>query len=200
MASLCALVFGATLAQLGLVTPLIGLAISTASLPLSFLSITGSLWRVGQRASLLSVFTSIAAWPAPVLLGPQVVDGVLLHMQVRHLSAEPIRTELLPEPALSIAAELVKTHPDWRITRTDRERREIEVIALTQVFQFRNEFAIRARRADNVTVIDIQLRSRVGKYDFAGTMRSLDSFRDELRTRLANSGVVQSRDRRDITL
>ncbi len=188
MLSLCALVFGATLAQLGLVTPLWGLAISAASLPLSLISVVGSLHRAHRTGTLVALFSSFAAWPAPVVLGPPVVRRCLIHFGVRPVATGPIRVAAAPDEVFLAAIEEIKSQKDWHITRIDRMRREISAIAMTGVFQFRHEFVVRIRKRDKDCVVELTHRGAPQKYDFAGAAEHRAQFFAGLRKRL-NSNI-----------
>lgn len=73
----------------------------------------------------------------------------------------------------------------WEITREDREAGEIEVVATTRIFRFKDDVTITIKPGigENCTVY-VHSRSRVGKGDFGTNARRILRFQAELAKRL----------------
>jgi hypothetical protein len=187
--SLCVLVLGATLAQLGLTLPVTGLYISLASLPLSLLSIVSSFIRAYQRSQILAVCTSFAAWPAPVVFATHAIETVELEYRKASIDIRPIRTTLPIDLAFQAAIDEIEQHDDWSLGKVDRKRHLLEAHAMSRVFQFRHVFAIKMRRQNDQTVVDVASLSRPERWDVGGQRREIANFLRALDRRFSTPDI-----------
>jgi hypothetical protein len=139
-----------------------------------------------------------AAAAAPELAGQdlsyphQFVSKVREHYRelVSLLVAAP------PQVVLDAAVDMIRERDDCRITRVDRKRGELEGVAVSQVFNFRDDFVIRVRSDHRGTRVDMRSRSRDGKSDLGANAARIRDFLGELQKRL----VVPSRTASTATL
>lgn len=57
---------------------------------------------------------------------------------------------------------------------------EIQAVARTRVFRFKDDVTIRIRRAGGMTSLSVRSKSRVGKWDFGQNARNIREFLREL--------------------
>ncbi len=81
--------------------------------------------------------------------------------------------------ARSLAA--ARAMPDWRITRVDEARGEIQAVASSALFRFQDDVLIRVRPDGEGSRIDLRSRSRVGRGDLGANAARILAFQERFR-------------------
>jgi uncharacterized protein (DUF1499 family) len=72
----------------------------------------------------------------------------------------------------------------WDVTTNDRDRGEIDAVATTRVFRFKDDVTITVTREGDGAVVNVRSHSRIGKGDFGTNARRVRSFQADLAHRL----------------
>jgi uncharacterized protein (DUF1499 family) len=80
------------------------------------------------------------------------------------------------------ARKTVERLPRWTFVGEGRGPggTEIQAVARTRVFSFKDDVTIRIRRAGGMTKLSVRSRSRFGKWDFGQNARNIKEFLKEL--------------------
>jgi len=236
-ASLTVLVLGATLAHLGVVSPILGFGVSVSSVPLAVLSALGAWMRLRRTGSKLSLLHCLFGIPALVFLVPPFVEASLTYPGINDVTTDvkeppafrqapkhagvradqyefprefvaplkesygwlaPLRVKDPEDSVFNAALAVVNRHKDWRLLREDRRLLELEAVAISRVFLFRDDFVVRIRRKGPWTTVDVRSRSREGKSDFGKNAERIQVFLsalvDQLEITEPANGPVAARD------
>jgi uncharacterized protein (DUF1499 family) len=89
----------------------------------------------------------------------------------------PLKMEGSPEEVFKKAEIIVGEVPTWQITNTDPQTRQIEGIATSSLFRFKDDFVIQVRPAEGGgSLIEMRSKSRDGKGDFGANYNRIQSF------------------------
>lgn len=72
----------------------------------------------------------------------------------------------------------------WEITAQDRNRGEIQAIATTTVFRFKDDVTVTVSREGESVLVNVHSRSRIGKGDLGTNARRIRRFQAELAKRM----------------
>ena len=81
--------------------------------------------------------------------------------------------------ALATAREM-----ELDVTKQSSEKGEIQAVATTRIFRFKDDVTIAIGREGNVTTVNIRSRSRIGKGDLGANARRIRDFQARLTGRL----------------
>lgn len=68
----------------------------------------------------------------------------------------------------------------WEITAQDRNRGEIQAVATTTVFRFKDDVTVTISREGESVLVNVHSRSRIGKGDLGTNARRIRRFQAEL--------------------
>ena len=102
---------------------------------------------------------------------PQYAD-----LQPQRFSAPPDRVF---DAALASAQAL-----GWEVTGRDREQREIQAVATTPVFRFKDDVAVTVIPEADGSTVKVRSHSRIGKGDLGANARRIRRFQAELARRM----------------
>lgn len=94
----------------------------------------------------------------------------------------PLDLPLSAEEVFSLAAELVQER-GWEILAEDADEGQIEAVATSFLYGFKDEIAIRVTETDTGARIDLRSRSRIGQIDRGANARRITAFLDDLASR-----------------
>ena len=86
------------------------------------------------------------------------------------------------DSAFGLALGLVEER-GWEVLSADPDEAQIEAIATSRLYGFKDEVAIRISETDTGTRIDLRSRSRIGRIDRGANARRIDAFLSDLETR-----------------
>jgi uncharacterized protein (DUF1499 family) len=72
----------------------------------------------------------------------------------------------------------------WEITAQDRNRGEIQAVATTTVFRFKDDVTVTVSREGENVLVNVRSRSRIGKGDLGTNARRIRRFQAELAKRM----------------
>jgi len=72
----------------------------------------------------------------------------------------------------------------WEITAQDRTQGEIQAVATTAVFRFKDDVTVTISRESENVLVNVHSRSRIGKGDLGTNARRIRRFQAELAKRL----------------
>ncbi len=73
----------------------------------------------------------------------------------------------------------------WDVTQENRERGEIDAVATTPVFRFRDDVTVTVTRDGQGAVVNVRSHSRVGKGDLGANARRIRRFQADLARRVS---------------
>ena len=112
------------------------------------------------------------------------IDTEVLAQQQAAYQDISSKTVATPAPAaFSIVADAAEA-TGWQLTREDSENLEIEAVATTFWFGFKDDVIIRLRELDGKTRIDMRSVSRVGRSDLGANAARIRDFLAELESQL----------------
>ncbi len=88
---------------------------------------------------------------------------------------EPIRVSSAPEKALELARETAESL-GWEIVRFDSAAGRLEARAVSRIFRFVDDIAVRVRPLEAGAVIDVRSRSRDGRGDLGVNAKRIRAF------------------------
>jgi uncharacterized protein (DUF1499 family) len=89
----------------------------------------------------------------------------------------PLKMEGSPDEVFKKAEIIVGEVPTWQITSSDPQTRQIEGIATSSLFRFKDDFVIQVRAAEGGgSLIEMRSKSRDGKGDFGANYNRIQSF------------------------
>jgi uncharacterized protein (DUF1499 family) len=89
----------------------------------------------------------------------------------------PLKMEGSPDEVFKKAEIIVGEVPTWQITGSDPQTRQIEGIATSSLFRFKDDFVIQVRAAESGgSLIEMRSKSRDGKGDFGANYNRIQSF------------------------
>jgi len=97
-------------------------------------------------------------------------------MQAQHF-AQPV--DKVYAAALATAKDM-----QFEVTGQSPEKGEIQAVATTMVFRFKDDVTISVAKKDNFTLVNVRSRSRVGKGDLGANARRIRDFQARLAARL----------------
>lgn len=90
---------------------------------------------------------------------------------------KPLEIELDRKAVLQAALELAQRMRGWTVTQAEKEAGLIQGFAVTAVFRFTDDFAIRVREGEGGgTQVDMRSKSRVGVGDLGANAKRIRSF------------------------
>jgi uncharacterized protein (DUF1499 family) len=92
----------------------------------------------------------------------------------------PLDLAISGDEAFALAAELVRER-GWEILSEDG--RQIEAVATSFLYGFKDEIAIRVTETDTGARVDLRSRSRIGQIDRGANARRITAFLDDLAAR-----------------
>lgn len=95
-----------------------------------------------------------------------------------------IKTLTIHKPYKTVfdkALQIIQNTPRWKIISKDSDEGQIEAVASSLIFGFKDEVSIRIKRAKNGTTIDMRSRSRIGRIDRGANARRIRAFFKELK-------------------
>ena len=72
---------------------------------------------------------------------------------------------------------------EWEVTGEDRERGEIQAVATTRLWRFKDDVTVAVGREGAGAVVNVHSRSRIGKGDLGANARRIRLFQAELAKR-----------------
>jgi uncharacterized protein (DUF1499 family) len=155
----------------------------------SALPLLVTLWLVGGRAlnpvpTINDVTTDLADPPA---FREGEAAGQSYHAEFEPLQrasypqVQPIQTPESREQAFVRALAAAQAMPGWEVTRSDAAAGEIEAVAISRLFRFRDDVAIRVRSDASGARVDVRSRSRLGRSDLGANAARIQAFRESLR-------------------
>lgn len=94
----------------------------------------------------------------------------------------PLDLSVSADEAFAAALALVEER-GWEVLSADPAESQIETIALSRLFGFEDEVAIRVTETDSGARIDMRSRSRLGQIDRGANARRIEAFLSDLETR-----------------
>jgi uncharacterized protein (DUF1499 family) len=87
-----------------------------------------------------------------------------------------------PERVTKAARSAIESLPRWTLVGAGEGPGggEIQAVATTKVFRFKDDVTVRIRREGGKTKVSVRSRSRVGKLDFGQNARNIREFQAEL--------------------
>ena len=93
----------------------------------------------------------------------------------------PLRLDAAPAEAFASVERVARDTPRWEITRIDSEQRQLEGVATSRVFRFRDDFIVAVEAADGGgSVVQMRSKSRDGKSDLGANAARIQSFFERL--------------------
>ncbi len=89
-----------------------------------------------------------------------------------------------PGDKVFAAALAVAQASGWEIRLTDLQQGIIEAAATTRLLKFKDDVTITLTQENDVTVVNLRSKSRLGKNDFGTSARRIRAFQAELAKRL----------------
>jgi uncharacterized protein (DUF1499 family) len=190
-----ALVVGVTaLVQLVRGRP-IGLGRAVA-LPVAMIFLIGALGGIGVPA-INDFTTSLADPPAfrhaaslPENAGRDMSYPAAFADQQRACCSDLRAARIAQPPAqtLEMAADVAQGIPGWEIGATDASAGQVEAVATSRVFGFRDDIVIRVQDQDGVSVVDMRSKSRDGRGDLGANANRIREFIAKLEAVAAEKG------------
>lgn len=110
----------------------------------------------------------------PVASAPQIAQA--------YPEVAPLEVPLAPQAAYERALLLATRIPDWTVTFKDPEQLTFEAIAVTKVFHFRDDIAVRITPMDaDESRIDMRSKSRDGQSDLGANAKRIVAYLAKLR-------------------
>lgn len=97
----------------------------------------------------------------------------------------PLEMPVSADEAFAAALSLVEER-GWEVLSADPAESQIEAIAMSRVFGFEDEVAIRVSETDTGARIDMRSRSRLGQIDRGANARRIEAYLADLATRAPN--------------
>ena len=98
---------------------------------------------------------------------------------------KPIVVSIPPHAAYARAMQAAEAMPDWEIARRDADAMEIEAVATTRLFGFKDDIVVRVRPSGaGGSVVDVRSKSRDGKGDLGANAKRITTYK----ARIANEG------------
>lgn len=95
---------------------------------------------------------------------------------------KPLHVAEPPDTAFARALRLAQHHPGWEVTFVNGAQRVFEGVATSDLFRFRDDFAVRVRADDSASVVDMRSKSRDGKGDLGANADRIRAFFRDLET------------------
>ena len=87
----------------------------------------------------------------------------------------PLVLSQTPKKVFDKALKIVNKN-GWKLVSKDREEEQIEAVASSLFFGFKDEVVIRIQKTKNGTLVDIRSRSRIGKIDRGANAKRIRGF------------------------
>lgn len=87
----------------------------------------------------------------------------------------PIKLTQSPEKVFEKALKIVRSD-GWKLVSKDKEEGQIEAVASSLFFGFKDEVVIRIKESKGKTIVDVRSRSRIGKIDRGANARRIRKF------------------------
>ena len=133
--------------------------------------------RVGILLAILIVLRVIAAliWPT--------INDVKTGATPEYADLQPQRFSAPHERVFTAALETAEAL-GWAISSQDPEDGEIQAIATTRIFHFKDDVTIGVQQDGDDVIVNVRSRSRIGKGDLGANARRIRLFQAELAKRL----------------
>ena len=89
--------------------------------------------------------------------------------------SQQIKLTQSPEKVFEKALKVVRSD-GWKLVSEDKEEGQIEAVASSLFFGFKDEVVIRIKESAGKTIIDVRSRSRIGKIDRGANARRIRKF------------------------
>jgi uncharacterized protein (DUF1499 family) len=102
-----------------------------------------------------------------------------------YTSLGPLKTDKPTDAVYATALEIARSTSRWEVTYTDEASGVIQGVATTFLMRFKDDFVIRVGK-DGATgsIVDMRSKSRLGKGDMGANAARIQSFLQELSTKL----------------
>ncbi len=87
----------------------------------------------------------------------------------------PLKIKQNPKKVFEKALKIVK-NDGWKLVSKDEEEGQIEAVASSLFFGFKDEVVIRIKKSKDGTIVDVRSRSRIGKIDRGANARRIRKF------------------------
>lgn len=88
----------------------------------------------------------------------------------------PLKMDGSPDEVFKKAEIIVGEVPNWQITNSDPQTRQIEGVATSFLFRFKDDFVIQVRPDGSGSQIEMRSKSRDGKGDFGANYNRIETF------------------------
>ncbi len=122
---------------------------------------------------------------SPFILGliwPRIND-VTTGATPQYPDIQPQKFNQPVEKVFEAAVEASKAM-GWEIREADRANFEIEAVATTRLFKFKDDISVNLKYENGTTAVNVRSRSRIGKGDLGANARRIRAFQAELAKRL----------------
>ena len=116
-----------------------------------------------------------AVWPT--------INDVRTGGTPEYADLQPQKFTWPPEQVFAAALESAKGL-GWEVTGQDSARGEIQAVATTRIFRFKDDVTVNVNRDGDATVVNVHSRSRIGKGDLGANARRIRTFQNDLEKRL----------------
>ena len=124
----------------------------------------------------------VAARLVAALIWPTIND-VRTGGTPEYADLQPQQFRLPRERVFAAALEAAQAL-GWKVTSQDAARGEIQAVATTQVFHFKDDVTVTLGDREGAAVVDVRSHSRIGKGDLGVNARRIRAFQAELAKRL----------------
>ena len=90
-----------------------------------------------------------------------------------------------PQERVYAAALAIALASGWEVTAQDAGKGEIQAVATTAVFRFKDDITIATTREGDEAVVNVRSHSRIGLGDFGTNARRIVKFQTEMARRIA---------------
>jgi len=97
-------------------------------------------------------------------------------IETHYADLRPLALDAPAADVLDRAADTAEGMPGWTVTHVDRPSGTLEGVAVTGVFQFKDDFVVRVRAVGTASVVDMRSKSREGKGDLGANAKRIRRF------------------------